>query len=67
MNRIKYLILAFFLVIVSCSKDDGSCPCIKQSTSGTSMFDSEVDSGFCTGELENPSPQSIYYSRICDY
>ena len=31
------------------------------------MFDREVDSGFCTGELENPSPGTIVYGRVCDY
>jgi len=64
MNKIKYIIIIFFLVLVSCSKEDGTCPCVR--TNSSVIFDGEVDEGYCTGELENPS-QTVLYQRICDY
>ena len=68
MNKIKCLVIIFFIVIMSCSKEDGSCPCIKSVLSAIPISDEgEVDEGYCTGEIENPSPQYHVYERVCDY
>lgn len=68
MNKIKYIILAFFLILASCSQDDGTCPCIKYVQSALPISDEgEVDEGYCTGEIENPSPRYHVYERVCDY
>ena len=66
MNKIKYLIIIFFLVLVSCSKEDGTCPCVRTNGSEPFLPDGEVDEGYCTGEIENPS-QTVLYQRICNY
>jgi len=65
MNKINYIIVIFFLILVSCSQDDGTCPCHKQSRSGGGLFNGEVDEGYCTGEIENLSPTTVFYSRVC--
>lgn len=56
-------------MLVSCSKEDGTCPCVKSVRSGGPPIhdEGEVDEGYCTGEIENPSPQYHIYQRICDY
>ena len=64
MNKIKYLVILFSLILASCSKEDGTCPCVR--TSSSSLFNGEVDEGYCTGEIENPSP-NVLYQRICNY
>lgn len=66
MNKVKFVIVIFFLVFVSCSKDDNSCPCVRTNGSEPFLPDGEVDEGYCTGEIENPF-QNVLYQRICDY